>query len=210
MARTIEEHIGEKVTWLRGQRKWSQRDLGVALERATGRKWERQSVSAAEHGKRAWAVSDLLGLAEVFNLTIAELVTTDEPLVVGDVEMSPRDIKMRTEGDAHLQGHWRTFHALASIDNIVRSAEREYEDMLQDLRNQVRVSPELADLIRQYRDGILDTQRSKLIRQAAQDDEDISTPGKLEAYLESYGIYRISGVRVANDVLEEEGNGEGN
>lgn len=208
MARTVEEHIGAKVASLREQREWSQRQLGEALERATGRKWERQSVSAAEHGKRAWAVVDLLGLAEVFNVTIAELVTTDEILAIGGVERTPRDIKMLTQGDAHLQGHWRTFHALASIANILRAAESEYEEMVSDLRSQAAVSPELAELIRDFRDRNMDTQRVKLIRQASQDGEDVSTPAKLTAYLDTYKIHKIPGIRAANDVLKEDSNGK--
>lgn len=208
MARTVEEHIGAKVASLREQREWSQRQLGEALERATGRKWERQSVSAAEHGKRAWAVVDLLGLAEVFNVTIAELVTTDEVLAIGGVERSPRDIKMLTQGDAHLQGHWRTFHALASIANVLRAAEDEYGDMRRDLQSQVQVSPELAELIRDFRDRNMETQRTKLIRQAKQDGEDVSTPAKLNAYMDSYGVNRIPAIRAANDVLKEDSHGQ--
>ena len=210
MARTIEEHIGGKVAALREQREWSQRELGEALERATGRKWERQSVWAAEHGKRAWAVSDLLGLADVFNLTVAELVSTDVPLLVGGVERTPRDIMMRTEGDAHLQGHWRTYHALISMANVLRASESEYDDMARDLRNQVRVSPELGDLIREHRDRNLETQRNKFLRLAEQDGEDVSTPAKLAAYMDSYGVNRIPVIRAANDVLKEDNNGEGN
>lgn len=205
--RTIEENIGSKVTALREQRKWSQRELGEALERATGRKWERQSVWAAEHGKRAWAVADLLGLAEVFNLTVADLVSADENLLVGGVERSPRDIMMRTQGDAHLQGHWRTFHALASMANILRAAESEYKDMARDLRMQVRASPELAVLVREHRDQLLATQRTKLLRMAEQDGDDVSTPAKLAAYMDQYGVNRIPAIRAANDVLKEEDHG---
>lgn len=208
MTRTIEEHIGSKVTALREQQGWNQRELGEALEKATGRKWERQSVWAAENGKRAWAVSDLLGLADVFNLTVAELVSTDQPLMVGGVERTPRDIKMRTEGDA-VQGHWRTFHALASIDNIIRAAEREYDNMVQDLKTQVRASPELREIITDYRDAIVDTERTKLLRMAEQDGADVSSPELLESYMVAYGVYRIPGVKTANDVLKGLDDGEG-
>lgn len=209
MTRTIEEHIGSKVTALREQLGWNQRQLGEALEKATGRKWERQSVWAAERGKRAWAVSDLLGLADVFNLTVAELVSTDEPLMVGGVEKSPRDVKLRTEGDAHIQGHWRTFHALAGMGNILRTAKQEYEKMLRELRQQVNVSPELEQMIRQYSDKILTMQTSTAIRDAKNDGEDVSTPEKLAAYMDKWGHGSVPALKAARDVLKEDGNGEG-
>lgn len=209
MTRTIEEHIGRKVVALRQKMDWNQRELAEALEKATGKKWERQSVWAAEHGKRAWAVADLLGLAEVFDLTVAELVSTDESLVVGGVEKSPREITMRTEGDAHIQGHWKSFHALAGVASIQRTVNDEYFSILRELRKQVSISPELRQMIETYRDKIYEVQEAAARRDAQNDDTDVSTPEKLKAYMDEWGYNAIPVIKAARDVLdpEEEVNG---
>lgn len=209
MERTIEEHIGAKVALLREGREWNQRQLGEALEKATGKKWERQSVWAAERGKRAWAVVDLLGLADVFDVTVAEIVSTDGPLTVGGVTKSPRDIQLRTEGDAHLQGHWRTFHALAGVGNILRTARQEYQEMRNELRKQVQVNPELGQMIAEYRDKLINHQERRAIREAESDGEDVSTPEKLADYMNRWGHQSIPALVAARDVLEGDGDGEG-
>lgn len=208
MTKSIEEHIGEKVASLRKGMEWNQRELGEALEKATGHKWERQSVWAAEKGKRAWAVADLLGVAQVFNVTVAELVTTPEPLSVGGTVQTPEEIKRRTEGEAHLQGHWRTYIALEGLANVLRTVESTYTDTKKEVQQQMTTSPELADMVRERRDKVRAQLERSSIRDAAAEDQDVSSPGKLREYMDYWGFNSVPAIRAAYDVLEEEDNGK--
>jgi DNA-binding XRE family transcriptional regulator len=55
----IEEIVGERVRAKREELGWSQAELGERLGKHLGGRWSRQSVSAAEKGKRAFPVADV-------------------------------------------------------------------------------------------------------------------------------------------------------
>lgn len=72
---TIEQVIGARVAQLRTQHGMTQTDLGRQLEPYTGLAWSRQNVRSAEVGIRAWSANDVLAVASVFGVSIAELFT---------------------------------------------------------------------------------------------------------------------------------------
>jgi transcriptional regulator with XRE-family HTH domain len=72
---TIEQVIGARVAHLRAEHGMTQVELGQRLEPFTGLAWSRQNLYNAESGNRAWSANDLLAVATVFGVSIAELFT---------------------------------------------------------------------------------------------------------------------------------------
>ena len=214
--KTVEEHIGLKVAELREQRGWNQRELGEVLEKVTGRKWERQSVWAAEHGKRAWAIADLLGIADVFDVSLSDLLLSDDALNVGGVERTPGDLSRMTESDSQFEGHWQSFLALEGLRSILDTATAEYQLALDSVRKKANGSPEFYELIRGYLAKATDVQKDRAAKAAASEEADISTPQKFREYMTSNGYLEAPPIMAALDVLdgreeesEESEDGEG-
>lgn len=72
---TIEQIIGARVARLRVEHGMTQVELGRRLEPFTGLAWSRQNLRNAEVGNRAWSANDVLAVASVFGVSIAELFT---------------------------------------------------------------------------------------------------------------------------------------
>ena len=72
---TIEQIIGARVARLRVEHGMTQTELGRRLEPYTGLAWSRQNLRSAEVGNRAWSANDVLAVATVFGVSIAELFT---------------------------------------------------------------------------------------------------------------------------------------
>ncbi len=72
---TIEQIIGARVAQLRAEHGMTQVELGRRLEPYTGLAWSRQNLRNAEVGNRAWSANDVLAVAMVFGVTVAELFT---------------------------------------------------------------------------------------------------------------------------------------
>ena len=72
---TVEQIIGARVAHLRAEHGLTQVELGQRLEPYTGLAWSRQNVRNAEVGKRGWSANDVLAVACVFGVSIAELFT---------------------------------------------------------------------------------------------------------------------------------------
>lgn len=200
--KTIEEHIGLKVAALREQRGWNQRELGEVLEKVTGRKWERQSVWAAEHGKRAWAIVDLLGIAEVFDVSLSDLLLAEDALDVGGMERTPADLSRMTESDSQFEGHWQSFLALEGLRSILDTATAEYQLALDSLRTKANASPEFYELIRGYLAKAMDVQKDRAAKTAASEQVDISDPEKFREYMTTRGYLEAPPIMAALDVLD--------
>jgi transcriptional regulator with XRE-family HTH domain len=83
----IEEIVGERVRAKREELRWSQAELGERLGKHLGAPWSRQSVSAAEKGKRAFPVAEMIAFARVLDVTISYLLMP--PANIDTVEMAP-------------------------------------------------------------------------------------------------------------------------
>jgi transcriptional regulator with XRE-family HTH domain len=64
----IQEVVGLKIAEYRAAAGLSQTELGERLSQLLGRSWPRQSVWAAEHGKRDFTAAELAALVEVLRL----------------------------------------------------------------------------------------------------------------------------------------------
>lgn len=81
----VEEIVGARVAAIREQTGTSQHDLGQRLGEVLDRPWSRQTVSAAEKGRRAFTAGDVVALAYVLDVPVVDLLTP--PLEVTEVEL---------------------------------------------------------------------------------------------------------------------------
>jgi transcriptional regulator with XRE-family HTH domain len=70
----LEAVVGANVARLREHHRLSQAELGEELGKYLGKPWTRQAVSAAEKGRRAFAVAELIALAAALKSDVAELL----------------------------------------------------------------------------------------------------------------------------------------
>jgi transcriptional regulator with XRE-family HTH domain len=83
----IEEIVGDRVRARRDELGWTQAELGERVGQHLGATWSRQSVSAAEKGKRAFPVAELVAFAHVLDVTISYLLMP--PPNIDKVETAP-------------------------------------------------------------------------------------------------------------------------
>lgn len=102
---TIEQIIGARVAQLRAEHGMTQVELGRRLEPYTGLAWSRQNLRSAEVGNRAWSANDVLAVASVFGVSIAELFTPlpgqrGNVVTAGGAVINPAALAARTASSA--------------------------------------------------------------------------------------------------------------
>lgn len=139
----IEEVIGQRITEVRDAAGTSQAAFGAQLEAVLGRPWSRQSVSAAEKGRRAFTAAELVAIAYTLEVPIAELLTP--PLEVNELELpSGRTVPYRVEAHPALPA--QVLEALRRLEetNARRDAiEREERDLISRLVNRLAYDSDL-------------------------------------------------------------------
>lgn len=151
MEKTLEQVIGANVARLREKRQWTQTQLGDVLSNATGRKWERQAVWAAENGKRAFVASDLIALADALDVLVSELISSVEPVRVGDAVIEPdRLLDLTTAGTPEVLGLWRVYLAAEALCESMQRIQSQYRSMTQELRVEAARSPELRNKVEDH------------------------------------------------------------
>lgn len=71
----VEEFVGQRIRQRRDELNMSQAELGRRVGDLLGKPWPRQAVSAAELGKRALGVAELVALASVLETRASRLLT---------------------------------------------------------------------------------------------------------------------------------------
>lgn len=90
----LEEVVGVNVARLREHKRMSQAELGDKLGQYLGKPWTRQAVSAAEKGRRAFAVAELVALASTLEADMAELLSVMLAVPDEEVELPGASISM--------------------------------------------------------------------------------------------------------------------
>ncbi|UPK64655.1 helix-turn-helix domain-containing protein [Rhodococcus pyridinivorans] len=71
---TIDQIVGANVRQYRTGTSMAQHELGSKMEVYLGRAWPAQTVSLAEKGRRPFAVTELVALADIFAVTVTDLL----------------------------------------------------------------------------------------------------------------------------------------
>jgi transcriptional regulator with XRE-family HTH domain len=142
----IEEVIGENVRARREAMQMSQTELGRELQGHLPKAWERQAVSSAEKGRRAFTAAELLALARVLDCGVVDLLEA-RSLVQIDVAgpaYSPDSLKGLVAPGASGSGtdvESRLFDAAVDLQTAIRSLESSYATLIARVRGEIGADP---------------------------------------------------------------------
>lgn len=179
----LEERLAAKVRELRERDGLTYRQLADRMK-SVGCEISGPTIQKTEKAGRRVPADELVGYSRAFDMSLGELLGIPD--------------------EGQLTGVWQTYIGLERLANVLRHTRTEYEDALGEVRQSARQSPELAAKIQNRRDKYLDTLKHKAQQQAANDDEDVSTPEKLDAFMERWGYFDVPAITAARDALKEE------
>lgn len=208
MELTLEQAVGQNVARFRQRKDWNQAELGKMLGDVTGKAWQRQSVWAAERGKRAFSAVDLIGLASALDVSVQDLLRVEEPVTAGDTEISPEGVLKLISGDSDTRQYTEMFHTAADVQNVTRQNEHLYWNLVLNIRQAASQNDKLREEIQNQLERSISLQKQHAQRDAENDGEDVSTPVKLEEYMRRWGHFDVPIIKTARDVLERINDGE--
>jgi transcriptional regulator with XRE-family HTH domain len=86
----VEEVVGRRVRDIRDAKGMTQEQLGQAIGELLGKPWPRQTVSAAEAGRRAFTAVELVAIARALGVYVGHLFTpTIDGAAPVTIELSP-------------------------------------------------------------------------------------------------------------------------
>lgn len=120
---TPEELVGRRITEFRERLGITQQQLGERVGDLLGREWPRQTVSAAEKGKRAFTAAELFALAHVLDTWASRLMV---PPVDAPVVTMPSGTELRGL-DLTAPSRDMTYALLDSAEAALRMVNAVYE-----------------------------------------------------------------------------------
>lgn len=184
----LEERLAAKIRELRERDGLTYRQLAERMT-SVGCEVSGPTIQKTEKSGRRVPVDELVGYSRAFDMSLGELLGIPD--------------------EGQLTRVWQTYIGLERLANVLRHARSEYMGALDEVRENARQNHELVDAIRDRRDKYLDTFKRKAEQQAANDDEDVSTPEKLEEFMRRWGYLDVPALAAAEDVLEGIDDGEG-
>ncbi|MGP5198387.1 helix-turn-helix domain-containing protein [Brachybacterium alimentarium] len=184
----LEERLATKIRELRERDGLTYRQLAERMT-TVGCEVSGPTIQKTEKAGRRVPVDELVGYSRAFDMSLGELLGIPD--------------------ESQLTRVWQTYIGLERLANVLRHAHTEYRGALDEVRENARQNRDLVDAIRDRRDKYLDTFRRKAEQQAANDDEDVSTPEKLEEFMSRWGYLDVPALAAAKDVLEGVDHGEG-
>lgn len=184
----LEGRLAAKIRELREREGLTYRQLADRMK-TVGCEISGPTIQKTEKAGRRVPADELVGYSRAFDMSLGELLGIPD--------------------EGQLAGVWQTYIGLERLANVLRHVRTEYGDALGEVLEIARQSPELTAQIRNRRDKYLGTLRHKAQQQAANDGEDVSTPAKLDAFMERWGYFDVPALSAAKDVLEEADSGEG-
>lgn len=129
----IEEGIGQRIRERRDQLEMSQAELGRLLGPLLDKEWSRQTVSAAEQGKRAFTSAEMVAISHVLRTTVSQLFTP--PAKAGEITMPsgavfPAHIVFAGEGAP--RDDWNTAAIWETIEHL-KASTGQSRDLAEDL-----------------------------------------------------------------------------
>lgn len=183
----LEKGVAARIQQLREDAGLSYQDLAEQMK-AVGCTIHPSGIQKTEKSGRRITVDELMGYARAFDVSTAKIL--GEPAVDVSGEL------------------WSTYIGLERLSNVNRSVRQEYVEARDEMRTSALGNPALVKAIRDRQDKYMSVQERKAKRDAANDGEDVSTPEKLEAYMERYGHLDVPAIAAARDVLEGADDGE--
>ncbi|MBY3792536.1 helix-turn-helix transcriptional regulator [Rhodococcus fascians] len=133
----IEELIGLRAQRSREEQGISQPEMGRLLEPLLGSVWPRQTVSAAERGKRAWASSELFAFAHVLQVPVGHLMAptaeVDEIELASGAKISVKDL----DDEMHHDVTQESLGDMARVISDLRESNARQQGLINSLALQV-------------------------------------------------------------------------
>jgi transcriptional regulator with XRE-family HTH domain len=85
----VEEVVGRRMREIRDGKGMTQEQLGQAIGELLGKPWPRQTVSAAEAGRRAFTAVELVVIARALGVYVGHLFTPPLSAADAGIELSP-------------------------------------------------------------------------------------------------------------------------
>lgn len=183
----MEERLAAKIRDLREHDSLTYRQLAERMK-AVGCDVNGPTIQKTEKAGRRVPADEIVGYARAFDMSISELLSIPD-----------KDQLTRV---------WQTYIGLERLGNVLRSARSEYDNALEEVRESAGQNSELRQAVQDRHDKYLNTFRQKAVQQAANDGDDVSTPGKLEKFMERWGYFDAPVLTAARDVLEGADDGE--
>jgi transcriptional regulator with XRE-family HTH domain len=118
----VEELVGRRVREIREAKGMTQEQLGLEIGTMLGKPWPRQTVSAAEGGRRAFTAVELVVLARALSVYVGQLFIppVDAP---GSIELGPGVQLGEQEMMEALFGRMDVAAARGALQLLIRSAQ---------------------------------------------------------------------------------------
>ena len=129
----IEELIGQRIRERREELEMSQAELGRLLGRLLDKEWSRQTVSAAEQGKRAFTSAEMVAISHVLRTTVSQLFTP--PAKVTEITMPSGAVfpaHMVFAGEGTPREDWNLAAIWETIDHL-KASTTQSRDLAQDI-----------------------------------------------------------------------------
>jgi transcriptional regulator with XRE-family HTH domain len=134
----IEERIGARLARARREQGWTQEYLGEYLAGSLGRKWSKQTVSAAEGGGRSFVAEELLTFCLVFSKPLGWFFEPDISQIGEQIQFSSGLLI----DDQHIRRATGTpLQEAVNLATLLRELAKQVESLNPAAEVEVRVGP---------------------------------------------------------------------
>ena len=141
----IDEIVGQNVQRMRTSLGESREKFVLRFSSDLG--FSRHVIYAIETGTRHCTVIDLLALAEAFDCTVAELLASTEPVMLGSDHEIDVSARLRAPEESPDARAWSYFESAGDALSDARNAWERYVTAMDAVRRRVAKSPPLKDRI---------------------------------------------------------------
>lgn len=203
----LELVIGQHVQAVRKARGWTLEELAEALNKPETRTtWTRQTVSAAEHGRRHWAVADLFNVAQTLGVSVGDLTRATETVNIGGLTVEPADVRVTFNSAATLREARLARANLYALANVLRDLTSVYREGVANFRAQYGDDTDVMREVRRDHDATRKRVRRQLnaVIKTERGTPPVVDTKTHEDRLAEYGFLEVPEIRVGNDILKEQ------
>lgn len=139
----LDQYIGARIAEVRAKRGMSQAHFAREVRALVGVGWSRQVAWQVERGEKAVAAADLVAVAWVLECTVADLMSTAEPVSLGGEQALRTDAIVAGDEAMPEVEAWARFEEAADALADVRHAWERYAHLIDVVRRRVADTPAL-------------------------------------------------------------------
>lgn len=197
----LDQHIGARIAEVRLKRGMSQAHFAREVRALVGVGWSRQVAWQVERGEKAVSATDLVAVAWVLECTVADLMSTTEPVSLGGEQTLRTDAIVAGEDAMPEVEAWSRFEEAGDALADVRHAWERYAHLIDVVRRRVADTPALRRRVEMFgakalRRAVAEMEEAFGFRPPADFDAESAarsnpTPAMLVAF-DALGTYKVS------------------